>query len=79
MIFWVFAFAYGRMTDVLSWKPFLILAAISAILTFVFRSPFALGYALEFALNLAGFGALFLLGYGFGRWRARRDEDDIDG
>jgi hypothetical protein len=74
MILWIFAFAYGRMTDELSWKPFLILGVISATVTFLLRSPLGLAYPLEFALNLIGFILLFMLGYGFGRWRAGRDE-----
>jgi hypothetical protein len=75
MILWIFALAYGRMTETLSWKPFLILGLISAVVTYLMPSPLALGFALEFALNLAGFGALFFLGFAFGRWRAGRDEE----
>ena len=74
MILWIFAVAYGRMTDALSWKPFLILAAISAAVTYLLPSSLRLGFAFEFVVNLAGFYALFFAGYGFGRWRARREE-----
>ncbi len=69
MILWIFAFAYGRMTETLDWKPFVILAAISAVLAYVFPSPFRLGVILEFACNIAGFYSLFMAGYGFGTWR----------
>lgn len=76
MILWIFAFVYGRMTDELSWKPFLILAAIAAVVTYLMRSPLGLDLPVEFALNLGGFIGLFMLGYGFGLWLARRDEAD---
>lgn len=75
MILWIFAIAYGRMTDELSWKPFAILAAISAIVSYILPSPYRLGFPLEFAGNMVGFIGLFFLGFAFGRWRARRAED----
>ena len=75
MILWIFAIAYGRMTDELSWKPFAILAAISAIVTYILPSGYNLGFPLEFAGNMVGFIGLFFLGFAFGRWRARRNEE----
>lgn len=75
MILWIFAIAYGRMTDALDWKPFVILAAIAAAVSYVLPSGYRLGFALEFVGNLVGFIGLFFVGYAFGRWRARRNEE----
>jgi len=74
MILWIFAIAYGRMTDALDWKPFVILAAISAVLAWLMPSPYRLGLPIEFAMNLVGFLGLFFVGFAFGRWRASRQE-----
>jgi len=76
MILWIFAIAYGRMTDTLDWKPFVILAAIAAAVSLLLPSGFRLGFPLELASNLVGFYGLFFLGFAFGRWRARRNEQD---
>ena len=54
MLLWIFAIAYGRMTDELSWKPFAILAAISALVAYVLPSPYRLWLPLEFVINLVG-------------------------
>ena len=74
MILWVFALAYGRMTDALDWKPFVILAAIAAAVTYLLPSGYRLGIPVEFLINLVGFYGLFAVGYVFGRWRASRQE-----
>jgi hypothetical protein len=74
MILWIFAIAYGRMTDALDWKPFVILAAIAAVVSYVLPSPYRLGFPLELLGNLAGFYGLFFVGFAFGRWRASRSE-----
>jgi hypothetical protein len=75
MILWIFAIAYGRMTDELGWKPFAILAAISAVVSYIVPSGYMPNFALEFVGNMVGFIGLFFLGFAFGRWRARRAEE----
>ena len=75
MIFWIFAVAYGRMTDALDWKPFAILAAIAAVVTYILPSGFRLGFPVELVINALGFYALFFVGYAFGRWRDRKAEE----
>ena len=74
MILWIFAIAYGRMTDALDWKPFAILAAIAAAVTYLLPSGYRLGIPIEFAINLVGFYGLFFVGFAFGRWRESRQE-----
>jgi hypothetical protein len=76
MILWIFAFAYGRMTDELNWKPFVILAAVSAITTYLWFPQTALGAPVEFGINYVGFLVLFVLGFAFGRWWNSRKTSD---
>jgi hypothetical protein len=63
------------MTDALDWKPFVILAAISAAITYLMPSGFKLGIPFEFVMNLGAFYALFAIGFAFGRWRDSRNRE----
>lgn len=76
MILWIFALAYGRMTDKLNWKPFSILAAVSMAVTYLWFPQSVYGFAAEFAFNYAGFIVLFGFGFIFGRWWDSRKNSD---
>jgi membrane protein DedA with SNARE-associated domain len=82
MWIWIFAFAYGRMTDEITAKPFLILGAISMLLTLFFMKEsasnhqFVAMFAGEFAGNLIGFSVAFALGVYFGKWLDRNKDPD---
>ncbi len=74
-IVWAFAFGYGRMTDKISWKPFVILGIVAGALAFVFPQPDSPSFGFDLGGQWAVLAVLFTLGYYFGRWRDSGKQD----
>ncbi len=76
IIIYVLAFAYGRMTDRLSWKPFAVLLGLAAIVAYLFPTQYPSNFAMDVGAYVAIPALLFTVGYLFGRWRGDRKSED---
>ena len=77
LVMWAFILAYGRMTRQIGPLPFVVLAGIAAVVTYISASQYP-GYAwgLQFAINLVAFVLAFFIGNLAGRWLDRDKYDD---
>jgi hypothetical protein len=74
---WAFVLAYGRMTRKIGPLPFIVLAGVAAVVTYLSASLYPdYSWALQFAINLTAFALAFFLGNLAGRWLDRDKYDD---
>ena len=74
-IAWAFALAYGRMSDDISWKPFVIFGGLAAVFAILAQQAGSPSFAFDLGGQWAVLAVLFTLGYYFGRWRDSGKQD----
>jgi hypothetical protein len=77
LLVWAFILAYGRMTRQIGPLPFVVLAGIAAVVTYLSASMYAdYPWWLQYSINLVAFVLAFFLGNLAGRWLDRDKYDD---